>query len=166
LLRFSKPKRERTPEGVEYRAVVAATEKKGRRKRKSDPDGFAVAAQARPAPRRSDAEISRVDLWSVLKVSLCFYLAAFALVLVAGIVLWLLADAFGVIANLESFMGKILSSKNYHLVSFEILEGAILVGLVLVALMTLLTILAAATYNLFAEVIGGVEVRFVESDKH
>jgi Transmembrane domain of unknown function (DUF3566) len=157
---------ERAPRGVEYRAVVTAPEKtKGWRKRNKPHDPFALASDSTPAPRRSDAEISKIDLWSVLKVSLCFYLAALALFVVAGVVLWLIADAFGAIGNIESFMGKILSSKNYHLVSLEILEGSVLVGLVLVALMTLLTVLGAALYNFFADIVGGVEVRFVESDR-
>ena len=78
--------------------------------------------------------------------------------------LWLIADAAGAIGNVESFMGKILSSKNYHLVSAQILEGTLLVGLVLAALMTIVTVIAAALYNLFSELVGGVEVTLVETD--
>ena len=70
----------------------------------------------------------------MLKISLCFYLAAVVLVIIAGVVLWAIADAAGAIHNIEKFMGKILSSKNYHLVSAQILEGSVLVGLVLGAL--------------------------------
>ena len=40
----------------------------------------------------------------------------------------------------------------------------LLVGLVLVALMTILTVIAAALYNLFSELVGGVEVTLVEAD--
>ncbi len=62
-------------------------------------------------------------------------------------------------------MGKILSSKNYHLVSGQILEGTLLVGLVLVALMTILTVIGAALYNLFAELVGGFELTLVDTDR-
>ena len=62
-------------------------------------------------------------------------------------------------------MGKILSSKNYHLVSGQILEGTLLVGLVLVALMTIITVVGAALYNLFSELVGGFEVTMVETDR-
>src|SRR5947209_4590165 len=47
--------------------------------------------------RRYHQTVKRVDVWSVLKVSLCFYLCALIVSLVAGIMLWLVADAFGVI---------------------------------------------------------------------
>ena len=100
----------------------------------------------------------------MLKVALCFYVAAVVLVIVAGIVLWLIADAAGAIHNVERFMGKILSSKNYHLVAAQILEGSILVGLVLAALMTIITVVGAALYNVFSELVGGVEVTLVETD--
>ena len=100
----------------------------------------------------------------MLKIALCFYLAAVVLVIIAGVVLWLIADAAGAIHNIEKFMGKILSSKNYHLVSAQILEGTMLVGLVLAALMTIITVVGAALYNLFSELVGGFEVTLVETD--
>ena len=70
----------------------------------------------RSGPRQSRCEVRKLDLWSVLKISLCFYLAGVVLVIIAGVVLWVIADAAGAIHNIEKFMGKILSSKNYHLV--------------------------------------------------
>ena len=100
----------------------------------------------------------------MLKISLCFYLAAVVLVVIAGVVLWAIADAGGAIHNIEKFMGKILSSKNYHLVASQILEGSILVGLVLSALMTIISVVGAALYNLFSELVGGFEVTLVETD--
>ncbi len=146
-------------------ARVAAAPAKSKRQQKRDlRDSIALASAPRTGPRRSRCEVRRVDLWAVLKIALCFYLAAVVLAIVAGIVLWLIADAAGAITNVEKFMGKILSSKNYHLVSAQILEGTILVGLVLAALMTILTVVGAALYNLFAELVGGFEVTLVETD--
>lgn len=121
-------------------------------------EGRAVAA------RRSRVEMSRVDLWSVLKVSLCFYLAGLAILLIAGLVTWLLLDAAGQIRSFERFMGDILSAKNYHLVASEVLIGGVLIGLVLVALVTVLTVIAAALYNVFSDLVGGIEVTLVEAD--
>lgn len=114
--------------------------------------------------RRSRVEMSRVDLWSVLKVSLCFYLAGLAIILIAGLVTWLLLDAAGQIRSFERFMGDILSAKNYHLVASEVLIGGVLIGLVLVALVTVLTVIGAALYNVFSDLVGGIEVTLVEAD--
>ena len=121
-------------------------------------------ARAVAQVRQSRVEMSRVDLWSTLKVSLCFYLAGLAILLVAGLVVWLLLDASGGIHKFERFMGDILSARNYHLVAPQILLGSVLVGLVLVALMTVITVIAAALYNVFADLVGGVEITLVEAD--
>jgi hypothetical protein len=146
-------------------APVATEPPKSKRQRKKDlRASISLAASPHATARRSRCEVRRVDLWAVLKVSLCFYVAAVVLVIVAGVVLWLIADAAGAIHNIERFMGKVLSSKNYHLVSARILEGSILVGLVLAALMTIITVVGAALYNVFSELVGGVEVTLVETD--
>ncbi len=113
--------------------------------------------------RRSRVEMTKVELWSVLKVSLCFYLAGLAILIIAGLVVWLLLDASGGIHKFESFMGDIMSAKDYKLVAPQILLGSVLVGLVLVALMTIMTVIAAALYNVFADLVGGVEVTLVEA---
>ena len=103
---------------METAPVATEPPPKSKRQRKRDHarlDRARVVAQrrARAVPA---ARCGALDLWAVLKIALCFYLAAVVLVIVAGIVLWLIADAAGAIHNVESFMGKILSSKNYHLV--------------------------------------------------
>ena len=133
----------------------------------ASPD-FASATTAAPAlgeapVRKSRVEMTKVDLWSVLKVALCFYLAGLVILLIAGLVVWLLLDASGGIHNFERFMGDIMSAKDYRLVAPQILLGSTLVGLVLVALMTIVTVIAAALYNVFAELVGGVEVTLVEA---
>jgi hypothetical protein len=144
--------------------VANAPERSKRQLKRDMRASIALASSPRSGPRRSRCEVRRIDLWAVLKISLCFYLAGVVLVIISGVVLWLIADAAGAIGNVESFMGKILSSKNYHLVSAQILEGTILVGLVLAALMTIITVVGAALYNLFSELVGGFEVTLVETD--
>jgi hypothetical protein len=147
-------------------APVATAPPRNRRQRKRDQRAsIALAAAPKSAPRQSRCEIRKLDLWSVLKISLCFYLAAVVLVVITGVVLWAIADAAGAIHDVEDFMGSLLSSDNYRLVSVQILEGTILVGLVLAALMTIITVVGAALYNLFSELVGGFEITLVESER-
>lgn len=110
-----------------------------------------------PVPRHR-LSLQRVDLWSVLKLSLAFYLAVVLLVLVAGIVTWTTLARAGVIDNVESFLGDLLSSDDFQLLSGKILQGAVLVGLVVVILMVILTVAAAALFNVFSELLGGLEI--------
>ena len=124
-----------------------------------------VAAARKPVvERRYHQTVRRVDVWSVLKVSVCFYLCALVVFLAAGIILWTVADGVGAIGNVEDFFSELLDDEKgqFHFLSLEILRAATLVGLVLVCLMTVLTVLAAAFYNLFADLVGGVEITVVE----
>lgn len=118
------------------------------------------APSTRPAVTRQT--VRRFDLWTVLKVSLAFYLAALVAILIAFVVLWLAASSFGVVSSVEDFLQSLLSVKDLTFLSTRLLLGLALVGLVLVTLLTLVTVIAAAFYNLFADTIGGIEVILVE----
>jgi hypothetical protein len=116
------------------------------------------------APRRVRNTIKKIDLWSALKISLCFYVCEMAVIVTSIAFLWLVADAFGVIGSVEKFIGDLLSSNDFHFLSAGMLRGVVLVGLVLVAIQVVATVLACAFYNLFAELFGGVEVTVIQED--
>ena len=94
--------------------------------------------------------IRRVDLWTVLKISICFYLTGLVVLLFAGVCLWWIASAVGIVSNIENFIGDLVNSKDFVFLSWNVLRASTLVGLVLVCLMVVCTVLAAAFYNLFA----------------
>jgi hypothetical protein len=129
----------------------------------------APVAQPRPMPevevtRRYRQTIHRVDLWSVLKIAVCFYICGMAVTMVALVALWLIADAAGVIHSVEKFFGDLLQTKDFTFLDGEILRGALLVAAVLVVLQIVITVIAAAFYNVFAELFGGVEVTISEDE--
>jgi hypothetical protein len=137
-------------------------------------DAFAVEARtaraakpkkARKQERRFRQTVQRVDLWSVTKMALCFYVCAMAVVLVAMIALWTVADSAGIIDNVESFIGDLFSADDFTFVSGAVLRGGVLVGIVLVALLVAFTIIAASFYNIFAELFGGVEIVIREEEQ-
>jgi maltodextrin utilization protein YvdJ len=124
-----------------------------------------VASPRQVFERRYVQTVRSVDLWSVLKVSICFYLSALIVILVAGVMLWWIASAAGVVSSIESFVGELVNNKNFRLLSWEVLRAATLIGLVVVCLLTVLTVLAAAFYNLFSDLLGGIEVTVVEQEE-
>ena len=133
----------------------------------------AEATAPRPAPtpapapevqRRYRQTFHRVDLWSVLKISVCFYICGMAVTMVALVALWVIADAAGVIHSVEKFFGDLLQTKNFSFLDGEILRGALLVSAVLVVLQIVITVIAAAFYNVFAELFGGIEITISEDE--
>jgi hypothetical protein len=115
--------------------------------------------------RRFRQTITKVDLWTVLKLSLCFYLSAMFVTLIAVVALWMVAEAAGIIGSLEKFLGDLLSAKDFKFLSGEVLRGAILITLVVVALQVVITVIAASFYNIFAELFGGLEITVKEEDQ-
>ena len=150
----------------------------GRGRHAAEPEPTRPAtAEPRPAPvpaprpvpqvevgRRYRQTIHRVDLWSVLKIAVCFYICGMAVTMVALVALWLIADAAGVIHSVEKFFGDLLQTKDFTFLDGEILRGALLVSAVLVVLQIVITVIAAAFYNVFAELFGGVEITISEDE--
>jgi Transmembrane domain of unknown function (DUF3566) len=124
----------------------------------------AAGPVAAASERHYRQTIHRVDLWSVLKIAVCFYICGMAVTMVALVALWAIADAAGVIHSVEKFFGDLLQTKNFTFLSGEILRGALLVAAVVVVLQIVITVIAAAFYNLFAELFGGVEITISEDE--
>ncbi|MET0276403.1 MAG: DUF3566 domain-containing protein [Acidimicrobiia bacterium] len=123
-----------------------------------------VPAVAAPVERRYRQTVHRVDLWTVLKMSVCFYLCTMAVAMIAIVALWAIGDAVGVISSVEKFLGELLQTKDFTFLDGQILQGVLLVGAVLVVLAIVLTVIAAAFYNLFAELFGGIELTISEDE--
>ena len=81
---------------------------------------------------------------------------------VAMIVCWWVASAVGLVKNFEKFLGTVFEIEKFSFINFDVLVGVLMVGFVFVAIMTILSVMAAAFYNVFAEAVGGIEVYVVE----
>jgi Transmembrane domain of unknown function (DUF3566) len=122
-------------------------------------------AKLRPSYERHYRQtVRKVDLWTVLKISICFYLTGLVTLLFAGVCLWWIASAVGIISNIENFIGDLVNSEDFKFLSWDVLRASTLVGLVVVCLLVVWTVVAAAFYNLFSSVLGGIEVTVVEEE--
>jgi len=124
----------------------------------------AAPAGSQRLDRRFRQTITKVDLWSVTKLALCFYVSAMFVTVIALIALWSIADAAGIVSSVEKFIGDLLNANNFHFLSADVLRGAVLVGLVIVALQVVITVVAASFYNIFAELFGGIEITIKEEE--
>ena len=162
--------REPTPSSEEFEdaAVYGASAATSRAyDRPTRSERRAARAARPPAPsteRRYRQTVAKVDLWSVLKMSVCFYICAMAVTMVALVALWTIADAAGVVHSVEKFFGDLLQTKDFTFLDEEILRGALLVAAVFVVLAVVITVIAAAFYNMFAELFGGIEVTITEDE--
>jgi uncharacterized membrane protein YgcG len=120
-----------------------------------------LAADAAPRTEMRDADVRRidhVDLRPIAKIAATYYLCVLAVVLVASVLFWLFASMIGIVGSIEGFVRDVGFS-GFHFVSVQLFLGLIILGLAWVGVMTVLTVLAGAFYNLLAEQLGGITVR-------
>ncbi|HEX3566127.1 MAG TPA: DUF3566 domain-containing protein [Acidimicrobiales bacterium] len=135
------------------------------RARPSDRRGIRHHAGNAPrvvAGRRTRRVVRKIDIWTVLKLSFLFYLCVFLVFIVAGVVLWNIAQAFNVIASVEKFIRSIFDLQKFTFRPTVVLQSSVLGGAVLVLLGTGANVLASLLYNLISDVVGGVQFIVLE----
>ena len=130
---------------------------------RKEPKAAKAPREKRPkSPGRTTRVVLRkMDPWSVLKLSIVYYLAVFLVILVAGVLLWAGATSIGAIENIESFMVDI-GFDDFKFVGRQILSGLALAGLVLVVAGTVANVILCALFNLMGDVTGGLRLTLQE----
>ena len=114
--------------------------------------------------RRGRRVIRRFDPWTVLRFSILFYLSMLVVWLVAGVLLWLLASATGIVDNMERFVEDLFALESFRVNGGLLLVTCLVCGLVLVVLGTGVNVLMVVIYNLTSDIVGGVEVTVIETE--
>ena len=113
--------------------------------------------------RRVTRVVRDIDAWSVFKVMIIFHFALYISLLISSVLLWNVAHATGTVDNVERFM----ESFGWETFSFngeEMFRSLWVIGLLLVFLLTGLAVLAAAVFNLIADLVGGIRVTVLEEE--
>ena len=105
----------------------------------------------------------KVDSWTVLRVAFLFSLSLFAVVMVAGLLMWSAADRLGVFDDITKFMASI-GFDHFTFRGDLILRASALGGLVVVIVGTAGSVVAAVVYNLISDIVGGIEFVMLEED--
>jgi Transmembrane domain of unknown function (DUF3566) len=112
--------------------------------------------------RQVQRVITRIDPWSMLKVSLLFALSLWLIVVVAGILLWRVAVSTGTIGNFENFLATALGEDSFTINGGQILQGSLVVGLVFFATGAIFAVVTSVLFNLIAGVVGGIRTTVIE----
>jgi hypothetical protein len=120
-------------------------------------------AGRRPRVRRVTRVVRQVDPWSVFKVAAAFSIVAYAIALIAGVLLWNVAYATGTIDNIERGMES-TGWEVFELDGGEIFHNAWIGGLFGAVAMTGLAVLTATLFNLITDLVGGIRLTVLEEE--
>ena len=129
-----------------------------------------TSAPAR-APRRARLRLSRIDPWSVMKVSFLLSIAFGIVTVVSVFMVWSVLGAAGVWTSINNTVSDTVSSGNNVTSTFNIedylglsrvLGFTMLVSVIDVVLITAIATLGAFLYNMAASLLGGIEVTLAE----
>jgi hypothetical protein len=143
-----------------------------------DDAGYGVA---RPAPRRRVAParqrarrvkaarrvrrtLRHIDPLSVLKVSLVFYGCFLLLWLVIVALAYWVIEAAGVFDAIEGFQRGLAVTGDFNVSLGFIEKWAFFIGLGMALIGSLVNLFLAFLYNVVADIVGGIELTFVERD--
>lgn len=118
--------------------------------------------QAVIAGTESRRIVRRIDTWTVLKVSVVFYLCVLLVVVIAGVVLWNIAAALGFIHSIDKSIRTLFDYNKFTLHPLAVLAYTLAGGMGLVIVGSVVNVLAAMVYNLIADIAGGVQVVVTE----
>lgn len=107
---------------------------------------------------RSRATVRHIDIWTVIKVSVVFYLIVAIVIVAASLLLWYAADAFGTLPSLEKSIRTLFGLKSFKIHPGAVLGYTTLAGLVLTVAGAIANVLAALVYNLISDAVGGIRV--------
>ena len=131
--------------------------------------GQPTAGRAAPAgstQRRVRLSVSRVDPWSVLKLSfLLSVVVGIALVVAAG-ALWTVLDAVGVYDSANQLIASLAGTGALDVTDYvgfsQVVSAATVLAVVDVVLLTALATLGAVVYNVAAALVGGLRVTLTD----
>jgi hypothetical protein len=138
-----------------------------------------MAVPALPLPHMSRAErrrrvrlqarrvrrvIRHVEPWSVLKISLLFYACLWVIFLVAGFMIWGVAESSGTVGKIETLVLELFALDSFTFDAAQIFRGYALGGLALAIAGTTFNVLMCLLFNLISDLTGGLRITMIEEE--
>lgn len=123
-----------------------------------------IRSPRRPGLRRVRRTVKYIDPLSVLKLSLFYYAIFLVLWLVFVGILFSILDSMGLFDTIEEVSEAFAFDWRSSITLFFVEKWALFIGLVLVVVGSLVNLFLAFLYNVGSDLVGGVEMTFVERD--
>lgn len=126
-----------------------------------------AAAPVSGAPRKVRLVLSKVDPWSVMKLSFLISVAAGIMLVVATAIIWKALDSAAVFTSVNDTIAVLAGRTDFfdllEYVAFDrVISLATMIGVADIVILTLLGTIGAFLYNVVASLVGGVHVTLTD----
>lgn len=142
------------PQPQQQQAPLRAGDLPGRERRRR------VRLQARRVRRI----VRHIEPWSVLKISIIFYLCLWVILMIAGVMVWGVAVSSGTVDKVESFITDLFALEEFTFDSDQIFRGFALTGLILAIAGSAFNVLLCVLFNLISDITGGLRITVIEEE--
>ncbi|MDH3753977.1 MAG: DUF3566 domain-containing protein [Acidimicrobiia bacterium] len=132
--------------------------------RATDLPGRERRRRVRLQARRVRRIVRHIEPWSVLKISIIFYMCLWVILMIAGVMLWGVAVQSGQVENVENFITDLFALKEFTFNADRIFRGFALAGLVLAIAGTAFNVLLCVLFNLISDLTGGLRITVIEEE--
>lgn len=116
---------------------------------------------ARPRNRRVTRVVRRIELWSVLKLSIVLFFCLYLAALGALVAIWNVAHGTGQIDRLQSFLGDV-GLQDWRFYGDRMFRAAMAIGAIGVLAGSVLAVLVTGLVNVVSEITGGIRFSVIE----
>lgn len=146
-------------------AVPAPAAVRAKRAARTDPNAAPLErTTGNRRGRRVTRVVRRIELWSVLKLSLVLFTCLYLAVLGMLVVVWGFAYSSGQIERLQEFLTDV-GLENFRFYGDRMFKATAAIGAVAVLAGTVLTVLTTSLINLISEMTGGIRVVVIEEER-
>jgi Transmembrane domain of unknown function (DUF3566) len=122
---------------------------------------------ARRGPRKARLVIKHIDPWTVMKLSFVVSVVMLAVCVVAVAIIYAVLGKMGVWTQINTLVNEVSPTTTSAALHSPVSAGrvvgvAAVVGAINVVLLTALSTLGAAIYNLISDLVGGIEVTLTD----
>ena len=127
-----------------------------------------VVTVDRGGPRRVRLAVSRIDPWSVMKMSFLFSVALGIAGVVMTALLWSILNGLGIFSDIDRIIqdNQLASATPIHILDYvgfrRVVSMSVVVGVINVVLMTAIATLASFLYNISSSLVGGVQLTLTD----
>ncbi len=123
----------------------------------------------RPGGRRLQARkvrrvVRHIDPWSVLTLSVLFFLCLFAALLLASVLVWNVAEEAGTIENVENFILELGDYESFEIDGESIFRAAVAIMGVFTLAASVMVVLLTVMFNLLSDLLGGIRITVIEEE--